>query len=190
MAGGREAFPPFAELLNLLLRLTILAPEGTARPFYGPDPFRFAIGGWTEILDPLPLRDGRFLRLTMSLYIDREDRDFLKVDQVSYQYQVDVAGDEWVFRYEYLRNPPHHYPASHVQVNASLRTAGVLPVGIGLERIHFPVGRFPIEWIIRLLAEQFAVPCAEPPDVWRPVMAESESIFASIAHRPSSGPER
>lgn len=187
MAGGPEAFPPFVDLLNLLLRLTILAPEGAARLFYGPDPLRCVIGGWSP-LDPLPLRDGRFLRLTMSLYIDTGDRNFLKVEQVSYQYQVDERGDEWVFRYEYLRNPEHRYPASHVQVNASLRAAGVLPAGIRLERIHFPVGRFAVEWIIRLLAEQFDVPCAEPPAIWRPVLAESESVFASIAHRPSSGP--
>jgi hypothetical protein len=95
-----------------------------------------------------------------------------------------------VFRYEYLRSPTHRYPASHVQVNGSLRAAGVLPAGVGLERVHFPVGRFPIEWIIRLLAEQFAVPCAAPPATWRPVLRESESIFADIAHWPSSGPER
>jgi hypothetical protein len=36
---------------------------------------------------------------------------------------------------------------------------------------HFPVGRFAIQWIIRLLAE-------------------SESILAGIAHRLPSGPER
>lgn len=158
------------------------------RPFYGPAPLKFALGGWRDPLDPLPLRDGRFLRMTVSLYVDVEDRNYLKAEQASYQYQVDA--EEWIFRYEYLRNPPHHYPASHLQVNADLRVPGTLPAGTELKDIHFPVGRFSLEWVIRLLAEQFGVPCQERPEIWRPVLAESERIFVGIARRPRSGPER
>lgn len=187
MAGGRDAVRPFADLVALLLGITILAPAGAVRPFPGPDPLKFFLGGWTA-LDPLPLRDGRFLLMSVSLYIDVDDRNYLKVSQARYQYQADRDGREWVFRYEYLRNPPHHYPASHLHINADLRVFGILPAGMMLERVHFPVGRFSIEWIIRLLAEQFDVPCNEPPEIWRPVLAESEKIFVGIAHRPPSGP--
>lgn len=186
MAGGREAVEPLADLFALLLGLTVMAiPQGAVRAFYGPDPLKFVLGGRKDPVDPLPLRDGRFLRMTVSLYVDVEDRNYLKVEQASYQYQ---DGREWVFRYEYLRNPPHHYPASHLQVNADLRVPGVLPVGLGFERIHLPVGRFPIEWIVRLLAEQFGITTNEPPEIWRPVLAQSERIFVGIAHRPPSGP--
>jgi hypothetical protein len=45
-----------------------------------------------------------------------------------------------------------------------------------------------MEGVIRLLADQFGVPCNEPPEVWRPVLAEAEQTFLDIAHRPLSGP--
>lgn len=159
------------------------------RPFYSrADPLKFFLGGWQDPVDPLPLQDGHFLRLTVSLFVDVEDRNYLKVEQASYQYQADPAGRDWIFRYEYLRNPPHHYPPSHLQINANLRVPGVLPANMDLERVHFPVGRLSIEWVIRLLAEQFNVPCREGPEIWRPVLAESEKIFIDIARRPLSGP--
>jgi hypothetical protein len=139
-------------------------------------------------LDPLPLRDGRFLRLSMSLYVDVEDRNYLKVEEASYQYQEDREGRDWIFRYDYLRNPRDPYPASHLQVNGDLRVAGVLPAGTELEDVHFPVGRPAVEWVIRLLAEQFRVPCREPDAIWRPVLATSERLFRGIARTPLSGP--
>jgi hypothetical protein len=47
----------------------------------------------------------------------------------------------------------------------------------------------PLEGVIRLLADQFAVPCARDAAVWRPVLTEAEREFLKIAHVPLTGPD-
>lgn len=122
----------------------------------------------------------------MSLYIDREDRDYLKTDQATYQYQYDGDGKQWIFRYDYLRRSGGRHPPSHVQVNAELFERGVLPLG-QLPRVHFPVGRMPFEGVMRLLIDELAVPSKFPD--WRPVLAESERLFREIAYHPPTSPD-
>jgi hypothetical protein len=76
------------------------------------------IGGLSLPLEPLPVRDGRYLRVAISLYLDHEDNDYLKVSTSSFQYQVnpDPNTDSWIFRYDYLRQPtPEAHPSAHVQ---------------------------------------------------------------------------
>lgn len=154
---------------------------------YGPVGRRRAvIGGPAGPKDPIALTDGRYLRLSLSLYLDdTPDGTRMKVETSSYQYQQDIDGKKWVVRYDYIREAgtdPH--PQAHVQLRGRLtdmRTGG-------LSRIHFPTGRVPLEGIIRLLIEEFAVPPNQPPEIWRPVLAESEQAFLEIAHRPLSGP--
>jgi hypothetical protein len=139
----------------------------------------------------LPLNDGRFLRVGSTLFLDRGDErgPLLKVRESSYQYQDDPNGDGWIFRYDYLRDPvAGSHPQAHLQLRADLVTPGVLPRSLLLERIHFPTGRMALEGVIRLLAEEFGVPCNEPPWVWRPVLAEAEQAFLEVAHWPLSGP--
>lgn len=58
--------------------------------------------------------------------------------------------------------------------------------GQTLERIHFPTSRVPLEAVINLLATDFRVRCNEQPELWRPVLAESERRFFQIAHIPLS----
>jgi hypothetical protein len=143
-------------------------------------------------LEPLPVRDGRYLRVAISLYLDHEDNDYLKVSTSSFQYQVnpDPNTDSWIFRYDYLRQPtPEAHPSAHVQVNAHLIPADVLPDSHPLNRIHFPTRRVPLEGTIRLLADEFHVGCGEPPEIWRPALSEAERAFASIAHEPPLGPD-
>jgi hypothetical protein len=155
----------------------------------GPRRDRAVLSGWRGPGDPLRLTDGRLLRLTIVLYLE-ETRygSRLKVDDASYQYQLDRIGDQWVFRYDYLRNPPAPHPASHLQIRGQL-TEDVLPSRTPLERMHFPVGRLSMEAVIRLLIDQFGVPSRERPEIWRPVLAETEASFLTIAHRALSGPE-
>jgi hypothetical protein len=138
----------------------------------------------------LPLNDGRFLRLHVTLSLeDTPEGRRLKVLKSSFQYQVDQQGERWIVRYDYLREPgPDPHPQAHVQIRGALLEAGV-PARRGLlEHVHFPTGRVSVEAVIRLLADQFSVPCNEQPEVWRPVLAESERLFQEIAHRPLSGP--
>ncbi|MGH7771205.1 MAG: hypothetical protein ACREQA_03110 [Candidatus Binatia bacterium] len=189
-AGGPDAIPAFHELSNLLLNITVLAPGSTVKLIrLAQDPTKAVLGGRTA-REPLCLNDARYLRVSAKLYLDRTtEPNFLKVEETSYQYQLDPEGDRWIFRYDYLRNPPHAYPASHLQINGQLAEAeafGDLP----LKKVYFPTGRVSLEAVIRLLVEQFKVPCNQPSKIWRPVLAESERDFLKVAHQALSGPER
>jgi hypothetical protein len=188
MAGTHESFTAFRDLADLLLRLTVLAPRGVVRLAQGRRPDTLVLGGWRGPDDPLPLRDNRYLRLSITLFLAQTPEGHrLKVLDSSYQYQADRDGGQWVFRYDYLRTPPYPHPAAHLQIRGGL-AGGVLSAGTSIERFHFPTGRVSLEAVIRLLADQFQVPCSEPPEIWRPVLAESEQAFLAIARRPLSGP--
>ncbi len=187
--GGPDAFEPFRELVNLLLQLTVLKEGGSVRLTRRRGAVeRGVLSGWQGPGDPLPLRDGRYLRLNMELYVaPPEEGHRLKVYEASYQYQEDVEGHRWIFRYDYLRAPPDPHPAAHLQVRGTL-TENCLPADSPLERIHFPTHRVAIEMVIRLLADQFRVRCHEPPEIWRPILDESERLFLEIAPPPLAGP--
>lgn len=185
-AGGRDAFEAYRDLVSVLLGITILAPGGGVRLFSAPGERerKMVLGGWLSVTDPLPLTDKRYLRLTMSLYRERVSAGWrLKMEKSALQYQIDADGQQWMFRYDYLRYPPEPHPAAHIQIRGTL-TEPILPPGMPLERVHFPTMRVSLEAIIRLLAEDFGVPCQTPSDVWRPVLAESEAAFLAVAHRP------
>jgi len=190
--GDNRAAEAFRELVSLLFDLTVAgdgAPLVLAR---GPVGGRRAVlqAGYEPTGSALPLNDGRFLRVHVTLSLeDTPEGRRLKVIKSSYQYQVDREGERWIVRYDYLREPgPDPHPQAHVQVRGALIEAGV-PARRGLlEHVHLPTGRVSVEAVIRLLAEQFGVRCNEPATVWRPVLAESERLFQEIAHRPLSGP--
>jgi hypothetical protein len=59
-----------------------------------------------------------------------------------------------------------------------------------LEDVHFPTGRVTLESIIRLLIDDFGIPPAEPEDVWRPLLHETETTFLAIARQPQASPDR
>jgi hypothetical protein len=183
----------FRELTAVLLNLTVLDPSSHVRLSYLEGRHdRAVLGGPQGPTDPLLLTDGRYLRVSISVFIDHDDErgPFLKVRESSLQYQADREGRDWVFRYDYLREPgPDPHPTAHLQVNADLRTVEVLPPGAPLARVHFPTGRISIEAVIRLLIEQFGVQAREPTEVWREVLAETEQAFLG-AHTPRSGPSR
>jgi hypothetical protein len=122
--------------------------------------------------------------LTVGLYIaPTAEQNRLKVRHSSYQYQLDREGERWVFRYDYLRIPPAPHPASHVQINGSL-VEDCLPATRTLPRVHFPTDRVSLEAVIRLLADQFGTPCGTEPEMWRPILRETEQAFLQIAHHP------
>lgn len=190
LAGGPGSFESFQGLLNHLFNLTILKQDGSIKLFRLPSARHKAMfGGWNP-QDPLPLNDGHYLRVSGNLYLaSKEGGGFLKVENCSYQYQLDQGGQDWVFRYDYLRDPANRYPAAHMQIRGNL-SSSILPEHLPLNKIHFPTGRITIEAVIRLLAEQFEVRCNQPQEIWRPILAESEREFLKVHHRPLSGPER
>jgi hypothetical protein len=154
---------------------------------------RYVLTGWNG--EPIPLNDGCYLRLAISLYLgdspEKGLKDVLKVRKASFQYQVDLAGDQWIFRYDYLREQQEAglHPQAHLQLRGTLTEDGVLPPNQALERVHFPTGRFSLEAALRLLADQFGVACNAEPELWRPALALSERAFIEIAHQPISGPK-
>ena len=183
--GGPDAAEAFGELVGFLLRLTVLDKAGTIMR-YRKTAVAHVIGGPREEgFSPLPLRGGRYLGLFIQLYIDREDQDFLKVSKARYQYQLDEAGENWVFRYEYIRDPPDHHPCGHLHVRGRL-TEDCLPSHATLDRVHFPTGRVSLEAIIRLLAGHFGIRAAASEDVWWPALFESETAFLKVAHKPTN----
>jgi hypothetical protein len=188
-----KEFGSCRDLLTNLLNRTILARDhpGLRVHYLGGSRAQVVLGGAGTPLDPLPLRDGRYLRVMASLFVGRDG--WTRVSQPSFQYQHTSdpgLSDDWIFRYDYLRDPvaADRHPQSDLQVNGRLTHDDVLPAHRPLGRIHFPTRRMPLEGVIRLLVEQFDVPTAEPTEFWRPLLAQTERAFFEIAHDPPLGP--
>jgi hypothetical protein len=187
MAGGPRSFDAFRDLAQLLLQATVLA-TGQAVRLSGRggrrgDDVR-VLAGVSGPTDPLRLRDGRWLRLAVTLYLDRQQGNRLKVRKSSFQYQADRDGDHPIFRYDYLRIPGSTEPPAHLNIYGTLTVTDLLPGTRPLSRVHFPTSRVAMEAGIRLLADDFAVPTATDPTAWRPLLAASETAFYQIAHQP------
>jgi len=185
MAGNRQSFSSFRDLLNLLLGLTVMKPGGALRLFsLTGQESRGMVAGWHSS-DPVPLNNGHYLRIATTLEIvDTPEGRRLKTLDSSYQYQLDKEGNRWVFRYDYLRYPRTSHPAAHFQIRAKLVQDSALRTPQTLERLHFPTSRVSLESIIRLLVQEFRVKSNQHEDVWRPALNESEIEFMRIAHRP------
>jgi len=187
MAGGPRSFDAFRDLAQLLLQATVLEAGQvvrlSGRRGRRGDDVRVLAGRYGPT-DPLRLRDGRWLRLASTLYLDRDANDLLKVQRSSFQYQADRDGDRPIFRYDYLRVPGSIEPPAHLNLYGGLAVEDVLPATRRLSRVHFPTSRVSIEAGIRLLADDFAVPTATDPSEWRPLLAATETAFRAIAHRP------
>jgi hypothetical protein len=145
--GGTAAFDAFRELVHFVLSLTVMREGGGVLVQFGPrGRDRGNLVGWLGE-DRVPLRDGRFLRVLIQLFLENGK---LKVEKSLFQYQIDEHAERWIFRYDYLRNPEEPHPASHVQIRATLIEEDVIPVRGTLERVHFPTGRIALEAVIRL----------------------------------------
>jgi hypothetical protein len=187
---SREPGAVHADLAKLILHHTVLPPTGVVRLTYGPRREEPVVGGATGPTDPVRLTDGRYLRLTIQLFFeDTPQGRRAKVKMSSFQYQLDSKGERWIFRYDYVREPPAPHPAMHLQIRGTLKERR-RPDEPALERIHFPTHRVSLEAVIRLLIEQFGTPAREPPEVWRALLAQTEAAFLAIAHRTLSGPAR
>lgn len=185
--GGQDGFGAFGDLVSLLLRRTVMVPTEVVRVARGPVRSYATVQNAVGIGSPLRLRNGHFLRLDISLFLDAETNR-IKVQQSRFQYQADELGKQWVFRYDYLRYPEAGYahPPSHLQVNGFL--SAEVEHSHELKKVHFTVGRVPLEGVLRTTAVQFGVGCNEPDETWMPLLAQTEQAFLDIAHVPGSGP--
>ncbi|MGH8614055.1 MAG: hypothetical protein ACREYF_19015 [Gammaproteobacteria bacterium] len=186
--GGDKSPAAFARLIGLLLRLTVVKnPQGGRiiwqRACSGSrKATTVVISGWSKTNALIPLNNGGFLRLAMTLSMDEHDERgrFLKVAKSIYQYQLD-EGDEWVFRYDYAREPGNEHPPSHLQIWGNLIAEGALPKTKPLEGVHFPSRRISLESVLRLLAVDFGIRTNKPADVWRAALAASEEPWLRVA---------
>jgi hypothetical protein len=143
-----------------------------------------------QLLAPIQLRDGNFLRIYYGLAIHRTpEGPRLKVINSGFSYQMDQQGQRWIFRYDYDRVPRRPHPPTHLHIRGDLKE-NCLPQGDALEGVHFPATRVSLEAVIRLLIGQFGVRPATPRSIWRRLLAESEREFLDIAHRGLSGSAR
>lgn len=189
LCGEPRAFDAARELLAWLLHLTIVPTQCPLRFATTPgQPERTRIIG--VLRQPLSLNDGRYLSFLQRLQIDYDDEkkiNKMRVYQARFQYQHDYEGEQWIFRYDYLRTARDRHPQSHLNIRGYL-AEDCAPDGAGLKDVHWPTGRISLEAIIRCLVEQFSVPTNRDPSFWRPVLAESERLFNEIAHKTISGP--
>lgn len=194
-AGGERGVDALRELFELLLRCTVLDRRAGGRlrcrqqpPQAGVDTV-WLIDGWNEHLSPVPLANGRFLRFTMELVVSRQDQQ-ISVSKSCYQYQTDSNDRQtWIFRYDYSREQDGvDIPAAHVQIRGRLAEEGALPKTRALGRVHFPTQRVSLESVLRLLIRDFSVATQQPAEVWRPLLALTESEFIRISHRPEPLP--
>jgi len=189
--GGRDAFNHFEAFVNHLFCLTIGHKTATIRLSgvkSGKQRHCVLSGGHDPSGEPVVLlTDGRYLRLVVSLFLDPSGADpFLRTSLSLYQCQLDQAGDDWVFRYEYKREPDpgDPRPVGHLHIRGRLASSGVLARKETLDRVHFPCGRPTVESVIRLLIDDFGVPSDAPEEIWRPLLAETEREFLRVAHKP------
>jgi hypothetical protein len=187
--GTKHSPAAFRNLVELLLQITVARDGETVRLVSSKaQKNAFDVQSW----QPLRLRNDRYLWVVFNLVLDQSDRKdgkrLLRVVKSAASYLADRDRKQPIFRYEYLRKPENKYAGSHFHIRGRLDVDGVLAKDKPLEKVHFPTSRVSLEAVIRLLAEDFAVPTREKPEVWRPVLAWTEETFLEIAHRDISGP--
>lgn len=188
-AGGPAAFEAFRDLVNYELCLTVgHRKAGIHLDVGGRHALsRVLAGGHDPQGNPVvQLRNGHYLKLVVSLYLDpTADDNYLRTRMSLFQYQLDEVGDDWVFRYEYKREPEpgEPKPVGHFHVRGDLHSTGLLTKRQLLERVHFPCGRPTIESTIRLLAGDLRVQANAREELWRPALAEAERDFLAVAHK-------
>jgi hypothetical protein len=133
-----------------------------------------------RVPEPLPLANGNYLYLHNLLGLRRKER-YLTTLEYRYWYQTTADENSWIFRYEYLYEPPpgYTYAPCHLHINAR-------PATYTGERsfpdLHLPVGeRITIEDVVRhLIAEHGIVPIS---DSWEATVKQAEEHWRDIRRR-------
>jgi hypothetical protein len=190
--GGPQAFEAFRNFVSHLLCLTVGAEDAGVHLVLDKrsrEKTATLQGGYGRGDSAVLLTNGRYLKLVVSLFLNPQAEDnFVRVRLSNFQYQTDALGDDWVFRYEYERDPgARRHPGGHLHIRGQEFTCQDVKIARTLEDIPFPTGRPTLESTIRLLIEQFGVPSSSDSSVWRPVLDKSEEDFLRIAHSPGPG---
>jgi hypothetical protein len=129
---------------------------------------------------PLPLVNGYYLYLYHSLGLRRKEQ-YLTTLEYRYTYQRTLSDESWIFRYEFVRDPPLGYPHAleHLHVNAAPTSyAGATP----FRGLHLPTGRrITVERLIRHLIAEHDVDPISPN--WEATVEAGENHFREIQRR-------
>ena len=130
--------------------------------------------------EPLPLTNGHFLYLYNALGLRRKER-YLATLEYRYWYKATADSNSWIFRYEYLRDPPPGYPYApcHVHVNAKPATyTGAKP----FHDLHLPAGeRVTVEHVVRHLIAEHGINPISPK--WEETLKSAEDHFHEIQRK-------
>lgn len=129
---------------------------------------------------PMPLEDGHYLYLHHALGLRRRER-YLTTLEYSYRYQASASRDSWIWRYEYVREPPAGYPYARCHLHVNARPSlyrGTRP----FPDLHLPVGeRVTIEALVRHLVVEHDITPISPR--WENVLVEAEQAFREIQRK-------
>jgi hypothetical protein len=181
-AKREHAAHEFAQMVGSIVNATIShAPITFVAVEGGDSPTWFvAHVGANKLPAPLPLVNGHYLFLYHLLGLRRKEQ-YLATLEYRYAYQRTPSDKSWIFRYEYLHDPPEPYPHAqeHLHVNATPTSyAGTVP----FPGLHLPTGRrVTVERLVRhLIAEHGMVPISPN---WETTVAEGEAHFREIQRR-------
>jgi hypothetical protein len=199
LSGKETAYKAWAQLATRLLQISVMREGEVLSLERGETSGRVLSANYGK--RALRLTNGKYLRFVQALDItDHKDGNGprLRTFGSVYQYQRDDEprmSKDWIFRYDYHRDPPPSDPKltpkpdAHLQFFVTPKSPGWLPDGKCTSDIHFPTDRVSLEAVIRLLVDSFHV---EPvyPDLWRDALAESERCFDEFKHRPRAPKKR
>jgi hypothetical protein len=171
----------FAELVGNVFNCTVSQAPITFVEVEADSPTWYvAHVGANKLPAPLPLVNGHYLFLYHLLGLRRKEQ-YLATLEYRYTYQRTVGDASWIFRYEYVRDPPtgYEHAQEHLHVNATPASyAGAAP----FPGLHLPTGRrITIERLVRhLMAEHGVMPISPQ---WETTLAHGEAHFREIQRR-------
>jgi hypothetical protein len=117
-AKAERGVHEFAEMVGSIINSTISHAPITYVEAGGPRTW-YVAHVQDKLPAPLPLTNGHYLFLYNLLGLRRKER-YLATLEYRYTYQATQEDSSWIFRYEYVREPPdpYPYPKQHVHVNA------------------------------------------------------------------------
>ena len=125
--------------------------------------------GW-----PVPLGNGMYLNVEMTLRVERRPVPRLETTRASYTYQAGHHLDDPrpLFAYQYDRNAPAPYPRCHLHVFAA---PDHYPLERPFPRLHLPTRRITLEQIVWHLIREHGIQPRR--DDWHDVLWRHETWF-------------
>lgn len=132
-----------------------------------------------RVQKPLRLENDNYLLIFQRLCLRREQK-FLTTREYRYVYQSSESPNDWIFRFEYEREPEgdNPYPRAHIHLNACPTTYSGAKE---FDKLHLPTGRVTLEDILRHLVIEHAVQPVSPN--WEQKLKQTEAAFREIQRK-------